>query len=331
MTALGAEYTVTRRDRGADRPCRRVPPELLHLRARRGRAPHVRPRADPRPRVGLGVRRGLASQGRLRAGLRRRARPGRRRPCRRGAARARGRARAADAHRRRRVGASRAPPRTRSTGGSDRSRGSSRSRTRAPRASTAPGWPASSQSERSPTPSDEGRPHDRAPRGRVTLTVNGSHVTKTAGANLSLLRWLRDVADVTDPKYGCGEGVCGACTVLVDGQPVSSCIVLAAQVDGAQVTTAAGLCEPDGSLGPLQRAFHEHHAAQCGFCTPGMLLCAEAMLDEANGSAAFPGADPRGPPREPVPVHRLRPDRRCDPGRAGSRPRADHTWRDVTS
>jgi carbon-monoxide dehydrogenase small subunit len=119
----------------------------------------------------------------------------------------------------------------------------------------------------------------------TTLTVNGAPVTKTAGAHLSLLRWLRDVADVTDPKYGCGEGVCGACTVLVDGQPVSACIVLAAQVDGARVTTAAGLCEPDGSLGPLQRAFHEHHAAQCGFCTPGMLLCAQAMLDDANGTA----------------------------------------------
>jgi carbon-monoxide dehydrogenase small subunit len=119
----------------------------------------------------------------------------------------------------------------------------------------------------------------------TTLAINGTTVTKTAGAHLSLLRWLRDVADVTDPKYGCGEGVCGACTVLVNGDPVSACIVLAAQVDGAQVTTAAGLCEPDGSLGPLQRAFHEHHAAQCGFCTPGMLLCAESMLDEANGTA----------------------------------------------
>ncbi len=116
----------------------------------------------------------------------------------------------------------------------------------------------------------------------VTLTVNGRSVTKTAGAHVSLLRWLRDVADVTDPKYGCGEGVCGACTVLVDDEPTSSCIVLAAQVEGASVTTAAGLCAPDGSLGPLQRAFHEHHAAQCGFCTPGVLLCAHAMLRDAD-------------------------------------------------
>ena len=117
----------------------------------------------------------------------------------------------------------------------------------------------------------------------VTLTVNGAPTTRTTGGHVSLLRWLRDVADITDPKYGCGEGVCGACTVLVDGEPASACIVLAAQVDGAAITTAAGLCESDGSLGPLQRRFHEHHAAQCGFCTPGMLLCAHVMLRDADG------------------------------------------------
>lgn len=117
----------------------------------------------------------------------------------------------------------------------------------------------------------------------VSLTVNGERVTRTGGAHLSLLRWLRDLVGVMDPKYGCGEGVCGSCTVLVDGEPASSCIVLAAQVDGATVTTAAGLSEPDASLGPLQRAFHEHHAAQCGFCTPGMLVCAHAMLRDAEG------------------------------------------------
>jgi aerobic-type carbon monoxide dehydrogenase small subunit (CoxS/CutS family) len=112
----------------------------------------------------------------------------------------------------------------------------------------------------------------------VTLTVNGREVSRTAGAHLTLLRWLRELAGVTDPKYGCGEGICGSCTVLVDGQPTSSCVVLAAQVDGAAITTAAGLLEADGSLGPLQRAFHEKHAAQCGFCTPGMLMAAAAAL-----------------------------------------------------
>ncbi len=116
----------------------------------------------------------------------------------------------------------------------------------------------------------------------VTLTVNGRAVTRTAGADRTLLRWLRELADVTDPKYGCGEGVCGTCTVLVDGAPVSSCIVLAAQVDGAEITTASGLTGPDGALSPLQNAFHEHHAAQCGFCTPGMLICASAMLSRGE-------------------------------------------------
>jgi aerobic carbon-monoxide dehydrogenase small subunit len=117
---------------------------------------------------------------------------------------------------------------------------------------------------------------------RITLTVNGREVSRTAGAHLTLLRWLRDVAGVTDPKYGCGEGICGSCTVLVDGQPTSACLVLAAQVDGTTVTTAAGLLEADGSLGPLQRAFHSTHAAQCGFCTPGMLMAAAAALADGR-------------------------------------------------
>jgi aerobic carbon-monoxide dehydrogenase small subunit len=116
----------------------------------------------------------------------------------------------------------------------------------------------------------------------VTLTVNGRRISRPAGAHLTLLRWLRDVVGVTDPKYGCGEGVCGACTVLLDGRPVSSCIVLAAQVDGGEVLTAAGLADADGSFNALQEAFHVHHAAQCGFCTPGMLMCATALLDDID-------------------------------------------------
>jgi aerobic carbon-monoxide dehydrogenase small subunit len=112
----------------------------------------------------------------------------------------------------------------------------------------------------------------------ITLSVNGRRSTRTAGAHLSLLRWLRDVLDVTDPKYGCGEGICGSCTVLVDGEPVSSCIVLAAQVEGAEITTAAGLGGPDGALSPLQEAFHRYHAARCGFCTPGMITFAASIL-----------------------------------------------------
>jgi carbon-monoxide dehydrogenase small subunit len=118
--------------------------------------------------------------------------------------------------------------------------------------------------------------------GEVTLTfeVNGRLMERSGGGHLSLMRWLRDLVGTTDVKYGCGEGICGSCAVLVDGVPVSSCIVLAAQVDGATIVTAAGLCEQDGSLSGLQRAFHEHHAAQCGFCTPGMIVAAAAALAE---------------------------------------------------
>ena len=117
----------------------------------------------------------------------------------------------------------------------------------------------------------------------VTMIVNGRTVTRVAGGHMTLLRWLRDEAGVMDPKYGCGEGVCGACTVLVDGEAASACIVLAAQCEGSQITTAAGLTGSGGELNPLQRAFHERHGAQCGFCTPGMLMCATAML--ADGVA----------------------------------------------
>jgi carbon-monoxide dehydrogenase small subunit len=92
------------------------------------------------------------------------------------------------------------------------------------------------------------------------------------------LEVLRDRLGVFDAKEGCGEGVCGACTVLLDGRPVSSCLVLIPAVEGRQVLTARGL-EPDGGLHPLQEAFVRHGAVQCGFCTPGMLLTALAFLE----------------------------------------------------
>jgi aerobic carbon-monoxide dehydrogenase small subunit len=116
----------------------------------------------------------------------------------------------------------------------------------------------------------------------LRFEVNGCRVSASAPPHLTLLRWLREAANVTDPKYGCGEGICGACTVLVDGEPVSSCIVLAAQVDGASITTASGLGGAEGGLSPLQQAFFEHHAAQCGFCTPGMIVTAAAILAEGG-------------------------------------------------
>ena len=112
----------------------------------------------------------------------------------------------------------------------------------------------------------------------TTMTVNGSEVTCTAPAHATLLRWLRDFAGVYDVKYGCGEGVCGSCTVLLDGRVVSSCLVLAAQVAGRDIRTVAGLLGEEGALGDIQAAFLEHGAAQCGFCTPGMILAATDLL-----------------------------------------------------
>ena len=96
-----------------------------------------------------------------------------------------------------------------------------------------------------------------------------------------LLSVLREQLGLTAAKPGCGEGVCGACTVLVDGVPVRSCMVTAADLAGRPVTTLEGLA-PAGALHPLQQAFHENHALQCGFCTPGFLMTAVAFLQETQ-------------------------------------------------
>lgn len=109
---------------------------------------------------------------------------------------------------------------------------------------------------------------------RVGLEVNGRDVEAWVTTNQPLSEVLRTEAGQTDVKYGCGEGVCGTCTVLLDGEPVNSCLVFAVQADGSSVTTLRGLLEDDGSLGALQRSFLVHGASQCGFCTPGMVLTA---------------------------------------------------------
>lgn len=104
----------------------------------------------------------------------------------------------------------------------------------------------------------------------LTLTVNGQILTRQIPARLLLVDFLRDDLGLTGTHIGCEHGICGACTVVIDGHPSRSCILLAAQVDGAEVTTIEGLTPP-GALSALQRAFHEHHALQCGFCTPGLI------------------------------------------------------------
>jgi aerobic-type carbon monoxide dehydrogenase small subunit (CoxS/CutS family) len=112
----------------------------------------------------------------------------------------------------------------------------------------------------------------------VTVTVNGERVEKDVPVRRLLVHFLRDDLDLTGTHIGCDTGSCGACTVHLDGVPVKSCAVLAVQADGAEVTTVEGLSEDE--LTPLQQAFSEHHALQCGYCTPGMLMSASALLAE---------------------------------------------------
>ena len=112
---------------------------------------------------------------------------------------------------------------------------------------------------------------------RVAFTVNGEPREAWVDPNDSLLDVLHDHLGHGEVRYGCGEGVCGTCTVLLDGEPVSGCLLLAVQADGCSLTTVRGLAA-DGGLHPLQACFLRNGAAQCGFCTPGMLLTAWALL-----------------------------------------------------
>ena len=114
----------------------------------------------------------------------------------------------------------------------------------------------------------------------VTLTVNGRKMKGMAEARLTLVDFLRDVLDLTGTHVGCEHGVCGACSVILDGRPVRSCLMYAVQAEGAEITTVEGLEGEDGGLSPLQDAFWENHAMQCGYCTPGMLIAAHALLKE---------------------------------------------------
>ncbi len=113
---------------------------------------------------------------------------------------------------------------------------------------------------------------------RISLTVNGRPVETEVEDRLHLADFLRRELKLTGTHLGCEHGVCGACTVLVDGRAVRSCLMLAVQARGSDVTTVEGLAAEDGTLSPLQEAFREHHALQCGFCTPGMLTSLTAFL-----------------------------------------------------
>ena len=124
---------------------------------------------------------------------------------------------------------------------------------------------------------------DPAPM-EVRVQVNGRDYAEVVPPRLLLSDFLRHRLGLTGTHVGCEHGVCGACTVLLDGEAVRSCLLFAVQVAGAEITTVEGLAEPDGRLHPIQQAFHEMHALQCGFCTPGFLLSVLALLRDATGS-----------------------------------------------
>jgi carbon-monoxide dehydrogenase small subunit len=117
-------------------------------------------------------------------------------------------------------------------------------------------------------------------RRTIALTVNGVHHTREVETRLTLGDFLRHDLGLTGTHLGCEHGVCGACTIHLDGAAVRSCILFAVQADGSEVTTVEGLAHPDGTLHPVQQAFRDNHGLQCGFCTPGMQMTITAYLAE---------------------------------------------------
>ena len=117
-------------------------------------------------------------------------------------------------------------------------------------------------------------------KSQISFMLNGEEVRVEVEPSWTLLYVLREVLELTGTKEGCGYGECGACTVIIDGKAINSCIFPVMEAEGKNITTIEALASQDGSLSPLQNAFVEHGAVQCGFCTPGMLMSATALLDE---------------------------------------------------
>ncbi len=113
----------------------------------------------------------------------------------------------------------------------------------------------------------------------VTTSVNGETYMREVEPRMSLSDFIRQTLSLTGTHVGCEHGVCGACTILLDGQPVRACLMFAPQADGHEITTVEGLSENDGTMHPLQEAFRDAHGLQCGFCTPGILITMKAFLD----------------------------------------------------
>ncbi len=114
----------------------------------------------------------------------------------------------------------------------------------------------------------------------ISMTVNGQAVSGQAEGRTLLSGFLRDTLGMTGTHVGCDTSQCGACVVHVNGEAVKSCTMLAAEADGAEITTIEGMANADGSLSTIQQAFQDHHGLQCGFCTPGMVMSASALLKE---------------------------------------------------
>jgi len=114
----------------------------------------------------------------------------------------------------------------------------------------------------------------------IAIEVNGTRRTGQVTARTSLVDWLREHLNLTGTHIGCEHGICGACSVMLDDAPVRSCLMYAVQANGHRITTVEGLARPDGQLSILQDSFCEAHALQCGYCTPGMLIAAQALLNE---------------------------------------------------
>jgi carbon-monoxide dehydrogenase small subunit len=115
----------------------------------------------------------------------------------------------------------------------------------------------------------------------IAVEVNGTQRVGQVSARTSLVDWLREQLHLTGTHIGCEHGICGACSIMLDGEPVRSCLMYAVQADGHRIVTVEGLARPDGRLSILQDSFCEAHGLQCGYCTPGMLIAAQALL-EAN-------------------------------------------------
>ena len=129
----------------------------------------------------------------------------------------------------------------------------------------------------------------------LTININGEPVTRDVEARTLLIHFIRDTPGLTGTHWGCDTSNCGACVVLMDGQPLKSCTALAAMCEGHEISTVESL-EVDGELDPIQQGFHEKHALHCGFCTPGMLMTSRALLNENPNPSGW-----RSGPRSPAP------------------------------